>query len=176
MKNNIYVTSDLHLGHQKAIEWRRFRSINEMNTILINKLLTTVKFEDTIYHLGDFAFGIAKETYKLRLNTIYVRGNHDPQSISNIKNLIITWRGKDIEMVHDPKDASGKIEIVLHGHIHKTGNRTFIEGSKQLKEFIHEKDGIYYYNVNCEFHKYKPKLINDIIGEIKLVRKNESKR
>jgi len=43
-------------------------------------------------------------------------------------------------------------------------------GSIQLKDYVHRKDNIIYYNVNCEFHKYKPKLLNDILGEIKTVK------
>ena len=55
------ITSDLHLNHANMIKWypkyRNFGDkIEDMNRGIIKHWNDNVKPEDTVYHLGDFAF------------------------------------------------------------------------------------------------------------------------
>jgi|TARA_B110000879_G_scaffold114023_1_gene152005 calcineurin-like phosphoesterase family protein len=78
----IYVTSNLQLGRPGAIKKykREYDNVDQMTEDLINKWNSVVKQEDTVYHLGNFAWDpkTAQEAL-LRLNgTIYfTRGDHD---------------------------------------------------------------------------------------------------
>lgn len=158
-EKKIFITSDLHLGHDAMIsnKWRRFDSVKQMNKTIIENWNKTVSKNDTVYILGDFALGKDKLGYikLLNGNKIFVKGNHDSNSLSHIRSMVIKFKGKFFELLHDPNDCIGLYEYVLHGHIHKNGYRTF-----------EKKQRIKYYNVNTEFHKYKPKLLNEILEEI----------
>ena len=80
----IFFTSDTHFGHANIIKYcaRPFASVQEMNRELIARWNAVVGPRDTVYHLGDFAFGKASEapTFLRKLNgakKILIRGNHD---------------------------------------------------------------------------------------------------
>jgi calcineurin-like phosphoesterase family protein len=51
-----FFTSDTHFDDPYAIEYfhRPFRSVDEMNAVMVEKWNMTVSEEDTVYHLGDF--------------------------------------------------------------------------------------------------------------------------
>ena len=72
--------------------------------------------------------------------------------------MIINFKSKSFELVHNPIDTTFTTNYVLHGHIHKSGKRNF--------PFNHSRDR--FYNCNIEYHKYKPKLLNEILGELQL--------
>jgi calcineurin-like phosphoesterase family protein len=69
--------------------------------------------------------------------------------------MIIIYKGIELELVHNPIDASGLYKFVVHGHTHQHN-----------KDFTH-KHGIKYFNANTELTKYRPKLLSEIIGELK---------
>lgn len=171
----IYFTSDTHFNHEMLIreQKRPFKSVDEMNKLIINNWNKVVNYsEDIIYHLGDVSLNkklFFDESISPKLNgkIIYIKGNHDSNSISHIQNMIILFEGKLIELVHRPQDALFGAKIILHGHIHNNGNIGMVYKGEFVKPYIFKtEDGVIFYNVNLEFHKYKPKLINDILGEI----------
>jgi calcineurin-like phosphoesterase family protein len=82
VNKSIYFTSDLHIGHEKSIEYdnRPFRNLLHMHETLINNFNSTVGMNDTVYFLGDVGFGGPETQEVLRsLNgsKILIRGNHD---------------------------------------------------------------------------------------------------
>jgi len=161
-RSGIFVTSDTHFNHSTMIkeQWRKFKTVEEMNEFIIKQWNSVVNPNDTVYHLGDVALN-KKTDYdnniqpRLNGNIIYIKGNHDPLNISNIQSMIILFQGKSVELVHNPIDSTFSTDYVIHGHIHK------------YKEFNTDEPNRFY-NVNVEFHKFKPKLLNNIIGELKL--------
>ena len=84
--SNIWLISDTHLNHDKEFIWkaRGFNSVQEMNDAIIERWNEVVKYDDVVYHLGDFIMsdldsGIAfikqlKGKIKLAI------GNHDTQN------------------------------------------------------------------------------------------------
>ena len=80
---NIWLTSDLHLGHDRDFIWgtRGYASVEEMNRIQIEKFNSVVMPDDDVYILGDSMLGDAATGQKLftRLQgKIHViLGNHD---------------------------------------------------------------------------------------------------
>ena len=79
----IWFTSDTHFGHLNIMKYckRPFKSIEEHDEELIRRWNERVKPNDTVYHLGDFAwFGPLKcDEYLSRLNGFkhLILGNHD---------------------------------------------------------------------------------------------------
>lgn len=79
----IWVTSDLHFGHDKAFCYgpRGFDSVEEMNEAIVRNWNELVEDEDDVYVLGDLMLGDTEkglellETLKGRLHI--VKGNHD---------------------------------------------------------------------------------------------------
>ena len=54
-----FFTSDSHFDDRYAIEYfhRPFKSVDEMNTVMVAKWNRTVTENDTVYHLEDFTLG-----------------------------------------------------------------------------------------------------------------------
>ena len=74
-----------HFGHANIIKLanRPFSSVQEMDEVMIERWNSVVKKNDTVYHLGDFAFrGAPANNYKKKLsgNIICLQGNHDDQN------------------------------------------------------------------------------------------------
>lgn len=74
----LYFTSDLHLGHENAIQFkgRPFLSVDEMNSALIHNINEVVGKEDELWILGDFSYKINKEQVRQMRNQIICRHVH----------------------------------------------------------------------------------------------------
>ena len=77
----IYVTSDLHFGHDREFIWkvRGFFSIDEMNEVYVYRLNSLVTNDDDGYILGDLMLGSPENIEFIRrlngrLHIVY--GNH----------------------------------------------------------------------------------------------------
>lgn len=87
-ESGIFFTSDTHFGHSKIIEYckRPFSSIEEHDKALIQNWNSVVGQDDTVFHLGDFAYGnsqfIANIIKQLNGNIILIKGNHDLRNIN----------------------------------------------------------------------------------------------
>ena len=76
----IYFTSDTHFDHKNVLSYssRNFHDVNEMNEKIIANWNSIVRSEDTVYHLGDFAFSNPQKFIdRLVGNIIFVKGSHD---------------------------------------------------------------------------------------------------
>lgn len=90
----LHFISDTHFGHKNIIKYsnRPFNSVEDMNEALIDNWNAVVKPEDTVYHLGDFAFLPYDQlkTVARRLNGTkhFIMGNHDKEIAKNKRDLI----------------------------------------------------------------------------------------
>lgn len=156
----IYLISDTHFNHYNIIKYcnRPFKNVHEMNMYMIEKWNETVQPTDTIYHLGDYAFGDKKFMQdvcnKLNGYKILIRGNHDKKGNNffldigfnevhkskTINNYILTHR----PLLSVPQDF-----INIHGHIHN------VPLNNEFNKMNH-------INVSTEVLNYIPININDI--------------
>ena len=80
---SLFFTADSHYGHKNILKYakRPFETVELMNEALIRNWNSVVGPDDTIWHLGDFAFGNvdAVRNILLRLNgkKNFILGNHD---------------------------------------------------------------------------------------------------
>jgi len=183
---SIYFTSDLHLGHEKAIEhtMRPFADVEEMNQVLIANINATVEKDDELWILGDFSYRINKEEARLLRKQIkckhvhLVYGNHDKnyegtgtfQSTQYYKELKTEY-GKIILFHYPIADWNAKHygSIHLHGHIHSTGEYNQRNAERKADELFTEghtaKDAsIPYriYDVGVDANHYMPVSLDDI--------------
>lgn len=157
--SRVFFTSDLHFGHKGLIECLRHMSPEESDELIIDNWNSIVSKHDKVYVLGDITMEKPANLdvlNRLKGDIAIIGGNHDTQkcckaiSALNIPVLgVLSYKG--FLCTHIPihplflKECRGNI----HGHIHipdteHNYNMTLPQGSDR------------YFNVNCEFHDYKP--------------------
>ena len=84
MANNVFFTSDLHIGHRNIIKLcdRPYDSIEEMDEALVENWNSVVGKNDRVFHVGDFAYRCSVQHAQeilVRLNgqKFAILGNHD---------------------------------------------------------------------------------------------------
>jgi calcineurin-like phosphoesterase family protein len=134
-----FVISDTHFLHQNIIKLanRPFETVEEMNEAMISNWNSVVTPSDTVYHLGDFAYGSWKlENAQEKVKEIFgrlngrkylIKGNHDHsetlslgwQNIYDVKT--IKYDNKKIVLCHYPMiewDGCFHGSYHFHGHSH----------------------------------------------------------
>lgn len=181
----IYVSSDLHLGHNKPFlyEPRGFKSIEEHDEAIVKNWNDTVTDDDVVFILGDLMLNDNEHGMEclrqMKGHKIIVRGNHDTdtrvQLYSTLDNVEIAgyatqfrYNGVSLYLSHYASLTSNwdydkplKARVVnLCGHVH-TQNKW------------HDWDKGLIYHVELDAHGNKPKLLDEIIQEIKEKMKEE---
>lgn len=162
---DIHLISDLHFGHSNIIKYcrRPFRNSDHMDIQLIKNWNRVVGRNDLVYYLGDFAMRYPKKYLKKLNGTVFfILGNHDKSLIRSgihpiMQRQIISYRGENILLVHDPRQANNNHSEwqgwVIHGHTH----------NNEMEEYPminHSKKTI---NVSCELHAYTPVKLSKLL-------------
>lgn len=121
-----YVIGCTHFGHANIIRLanRPFSSVEEMDAALIANWNRTVGPNDTVYHLGDFAFrGDPAEHYERQLTgrLVKLQGNHDPKGWG-ADYLTVKMNGTRAVLFHYPIeewDGWWRGAVHFHAHTHK---------------------------------------------------------
>lgn len=170
--SNIWLISDTHFNHDKEFIWkaRGFNSVWEMNNIIIEKWNEVVKYDDVVYHLGDFMLGdldagislVKQLNGKIRLAI----GNHDTDA--RLATFCTLYNFDDIQFGYRLKH--GKNTFLLTHYPTLTGN---FDNSKTYSIHGHTHsinpfcDYDMMYNVNCDAHNCMPIALEDMLVEIK---------
>lgn len=97
-----WFTADTHWHHANVISYskRPFASVQEMDATLTANWNAVVRPGDTVYHLGDFCWGTAKDAERVfsQLNgqIFMIWGNHDAAAWGIRKRFAGHW---DVKMV-----------------------------------------------------------------------------
>ena len=174
--NNIFVTSDMHFGHDREFIWkaRGFTSIQEMNEAYVQKWNETVTAEDDIYVLGDLMLGDTSNIeYLKRLNgkIHVVLGNHDTSNrekmYRELPNVVevaevgirLKYKKHHFVLTHYPmmtgnleEESLKQMSLNLYGHTHQTSN--------------FYNDMPFMYHVGVDSHDGVPVLLDDVIEEM----------
>lgn len=177
-KKMIYITSDLHFGHDREFVYgpRGFKNIAEHDEAIIERWNSIVQPEDEVYILGDLMLGDNKHGIEClsRLNGVknFIRGNHDTdkrlplymdEQTANIAYCgdatTLKYRGYHFYLSHYPtytgnleKESLKQMTLNLYGHTHQQTN--FFE------------DRPYMYHVGVDSHDCYPVALDDIIEEM----------
>ena len=170
--SKVWFTSDTHFSHDNIIDFcqRPYKNTQEMNDILIKNWNDIVGEDDTVFHLGDFAWG-GSAVWNDILSQLHghihlIIGNHD---IKNIKESYhkyfesisfqrqIAVEGRKIYLNHYPFLTWGGIyrrkeNIVwqLFGHVHSKPVMTGLDYNR-LTYLLP-----YQYDVGVDNNDYKP--------------------
>lgn len=137
---SIWFISDTHWGHKNIIQYsnRPYADVEEMNEALIENWNEQVKPEDTVYHLGDFAFmpfrDFSKMLWRLNGHIQFIKGNHDKVIDQHSTELLRSGKIESIQSYLEIKPAGQMIclfhygqrvwnkshhgSIMLYGHSH----------------------------------------------------------
>lgn len=131
----IWFTADTHFGHDNIIRFcnRPFKDWREMNDVLAENYNNCVGVNDTVYHLGDFAFMSQSRAIEMikRLNgkKYFLAGNHDKPLFKRDSDFRIEVRPdiepylewvKDYhEMTIQDKTVNRKNQMIVLGHYAK---------------------------------------------------------
>ena len=179
--SEIWVTSDLHFGHDREFIWgpRGFKNVYEMNEAIIKNWNAVVGSEDEVYVLGDLMLGDNEAGIKmikqLKGKIHVILGNHDTAprktlyencyNIIDIKHAdVIKFKGYTFYLSHYPtmtsnleKEFSKHCILNLFGHTHQEEN--FYNGLP------------FCYHVGLDSHNCTPidmeTVLNDIKEEVK---------
>ena len=135
---NIFVISDTHFGHYNMVHVfkradgspaRGFKTVNEMDELMVQNWNSVVKPQDHVYHLGDVTMN---PSYNLKLisrltgHKRLVLGNHDSGKVQEYlaagfqkifaSRVLDSWLLVHIP-VH-PDSINKKWKGCVHGHTH----------------------------------------------------------
>ncbi|MHA2013315.1 MAG: metallophosphoesterase [Candidatus Helarchaeota archaeon] len=176
--NEIYLTGCTHYGHFNIIRYcnRPFKTLEEMDKILIRNTNERVKDNNILYHLGDFCFknspggkkgegSLNRADYYLnQINSpvIVVAGNHDSNNGLRTKNqrIIIHYAEIYFQLIHNPAEAIVRDDkyyypCILHSHVHTAWAE---------KEMI-DKNGNVSLLINCgvDVRKFRPISMKEVM-------------
>jgi len=132
----IWFTADTHFNHDAIRRYcqRPFETCEEMDETIITNWNKVITRKDTVYHLGDFAFGghdiVRKIRARLNGQIHLILGNHDYKNrIKNISGLFssisdikeIKYEEKPIILCHYAMRVWSKSHFnsyQLYGHSH----------------------------------------------------------
>lgn len=154
----VWYTADTHFGHENIIRHcnRPFRSAGQMDSALIANMWTVVQPKDTLWIIGDFAFGPAAKDREW-LEAIFdhlpgrekhlVTGNHDGEltlrlpwtSVSQMAE--IRDGGKRCVLCHYPMITwngarRGALQLFGHVHQHWPGSRNSVNVGVDVWDFM----------------------------------------
>lgn len=188
----IYLTSDLHLGHDKDFIYkpRGFNSIIESNKSIISNWNSIINDNDVVYVLGDLTLGDIKENInlikQLKGQLFVIVGNHDTDNrlryyatCNNIVEIEYAYRlkygKKSFWLSHYPVDTSNdfwssesnnKVDQSIKNIIRKEPTVWNLHGHTHSKEIFQPDLKYGHYNVALDAHNNKPISIEDIIKDI----------
>ncbi|MCX6682190.1 MAG: 2'-5' RNA ligase family protein [Methanoregula sp.] len=166
-EEDIFVLSDLHLGHANIIKYcsRPFPhdAVDVMDQVLIRNWNYTIKPGDRVYYIGDLCYGPLARTpfeYIQRLNGRFtlIQGNHDEGEYVTIHSETLVHNNIPFMLIHDPDDMPKAFDgWVIHGHHHNNDliHYPFINFEKR------------WINVSAEVVKYQPVSLSNLCNIIK---------
>lgn len=142
----IWFTSDQHFNHQNIIAYckRPYRTLREMNEVIIDRHNSVVGKKDMVWHLGDFSWSEAA-SFLSKLNGKHnlCLGNHDHKHIKKWEfdlfdrveqACIVKYEHKSLWLSHYaharwPSSHMGSGHIFGHSHgLYKPDNKSFDVG------------------------------------------------
>lgn len=176
----IWLTSDLHFGHNKDFIWkpRGFNSVEEHDKAIIENWNSLVSWDDEVWLLGDCMLGDneggIRKLNQLAGNIHIIAGNHDTatriQMYANIRPTILTmglayvlkYQGYSFYLSHYPT-------IISNYDDDKPLYRKMINlcGHRHVSDPFYDVELGLIYHVELDAHDMKPVLLDDIIEDIK---------
>lgn len=115
----IWVGADTHFDHKAIMTYcnRPFKTVTQMNHLLVMLWNESVNPNDYVIFLGDLALsGMARQWFdSLNGIKVMIKGNHDR---FGIESMIVNADGLRLLMIHNPYNVKQGDCWVIHGHNH----------------------------------------------------------
>ena len=119
----IYFISDLHFGHEGILRLERdqFKTIEEHDEYIIEKINKQVKITDELWILGDV--GDPKQLMRVNGKKYIILGNHDKRSMKEYEAVASkvykhpVYYNKRVLLSHHPHPVPS-CTLNVHGHLH----------------------------------------------------------
>jgi calcineurin-like phosphoesterase family protein len=144
----IFFTSDTFFGRTNIIEMmnRPFEDVDEMNVEIVRRWNSKVGKNDTVYHLGNFAWDPITASFAIELlngKIFFILGNSDDalkevllkgaKNMKIIKDQIIELPDLNLVASHYPLEVwNGKDFGVIHCHGHSPEMKTDLKKSLRV--------------------------------------------
>lgn len=126
--NNVFFTSDLHLGEPRLTIFQRpFNSVKQQDETIFYNWNTTVSPEDTVYVVGDVLVNLSfiNILSELKGHKHLIVGNYDEDKIEALRpyfesiqtELTLELNGRTYYLNHYPNKAKADIFSIV-GHVH----------------------------------------------------------
>lgn len=125
----IWIISDTHFMHKNIIKYcnRPFKTVEEMDEVMISNWNQSIDKDDVVIHLGDFSLGskIKRGELRSKLNgtIILILGSHDGSKYRIAKDGFIVVDSPilidDFVFTHKPIGIVPDDKWNIHGHIHE---------------------------------------------------------
>jgi calcineurin-like phosphoesterase family protein len=165
----IYYIADTHFGHANIIklDGRPFKTVEEMDKVLIQFWNNKVQDTDDVWIIGDFAFrnaeSVAFYAKQLRGRKHLIMGNHDKLTPEDKKYFVsidtlrtISDNGRKIVLCHYPlAEWDGFFRGVYHiyAHIHNNTNEAYYNMKTKERAL----------NAGCMINMYQPVTLEELI-------------
>ena len=174
MSATIFFASDHHFSHALLANARGFKSVEEMDELMVERHNKTVRPQDHIYFLGDVAMRREKIEIVRRMNghKRLIFGNHDIFDYGvyvkvGFKKLMAYRVFDKLIFSHVPlyEGAVARFTHNIHGHTHSR-DVTFDASDKYDREpkFVPDKR---YFNVCVERINFTPISLEEIRSKLK---------
>ena len=175
----IFFTSDLHFCHDKEFLYgpRGFKTIDEMNEVIVERWNSIVKPEDTVFVLGDLMLNDNEKalTYIKRLNgdLAVIWGNHDSEAR---QQLLYERCPAIVTMGYAQQFKRDKLTFYFSHYPTLTANfddKHFSQHVISLHGHTHQKThwlqpaNPFLYHVGMDSHNCTPVHIEEIISDIR---------
>lgn len=145
-----YFSSDWHLGHTNVIKYdkRPFKTVEEMDHVILGNITSRLEKGDNLYYLGDFALtrspnameGYMKALAYTEANLFFIKGNHDKRDTIKLYERYGTYLGEQKKIkVMDDEALEGVQEIVLNHYAMRVWDKSH-HGTWLL--YGHSHDGL----------------------------------
>ena len=167
----LYITSNTNFGRTSIIKQREFKSVDEMNMVLVNNWNSVINDDDIVYHIGNFAWDpmIAEDILSLLKGKInFIIGEFD-QPILDLYNFL----NKEKYLII-PKDyfyLEAKSVLLSHWPLyHWPGKDSEIPQIYGYQGNITIENSI---SISQDKWGYKPVCIDNVIDIINEIHKNK---
>lgn len=160
----LFFTADHHWGHEVVLQYcaRPFKTVREMDEVLIERWNSIIRDDDLVYHLGDMFAGPAREPHRirerLRGRIHLLRGNHD--SGVDPEALGLEWVKDYHELIVEDEEADNGCRLIVLSHYPFREWNQSHHGSWHLHGHCHgslpESGAGYSLDVGVDVHGFAP--------------------
>lgn len=162
----VFVIGDTHFDHRNILKYngRPYRTIWGMNRSIIHKWNDTVRPQDQIFFLGDFASPWSNIGYFItRLNgrKTFITGNHDQKLRHTQSSAVIEYLGYRFLLIHNPAHKPPEWSgWTIHGHVHNNDLEKFPYIDRTMKRI----------NVSADVIGFRPVSLHRITETIEMMK------